>query len=173
MQANGVYQIFLTLTPRGASTASPLLIASPVNAGDSNPEPEQLIFCQNTLESGQATAVVSAFTPAEDWFSFHEDHEAFETRDQAMLETVWRRLHASMPELGEDIEVIETASPQTFYETVRRRFGMIGRPTPSLNQKTGATAYPNLWIAGDTVAGGVGTEGIVESSWQLARRIIA
>ncbi len=177
MHAYGVYQTFLTLTPRGAKTASPLLIAAPVNAGDSNLEPEQLIFCPNALatsaESDHATAVVSAFTSAEDWFSFHEDHGAFEARDQAMLEKVWSRLHGAMPELGEGIEIIETASPQTFYETVRRRFGMIGRPTPSLNRMTGATVYPNLWIAGDTVAGGAGIEGVVDSSWQLARRIIA
>ena len=59
---------------------------------------------------------LSAFTNVEDWFSFHEDHSAHEEQDQAVLEILWSRLHAAMPELGDSVEVIETATPQTFYE---------------------------------------------------------
>jgi phytoene dehydrogenase-like protein len=173
LRAWGAYQMFLTINPRVASSVSPfpLLIASELTAdSSSNSGHDQMAFRAN---SAAATAVVSAYTPAEDWFSFHEDQEAFETRDRALLDTLWTRLHRAMPELGDGIELIETATPQTFYEDVRRRFGMIGRPhTQSLNQATWNTPYPNLWIVGDSVAGGIGIEGVVDSAWQLVNRIL-
>lgn len=127
-----------------------------------------------SANSSVGTAVVSTYTPADDWFSFHEDQEAFETRDQAQLEALWTRMHAAMPELGDGVELIETATPQTFYEDQRRRFGVIGRPhTQSLRQTTGSTSYPNLWMVGDTVAGGFGLKGVVQSAWQLADSLSA
>lgn len=170
----GVYQMFLTISqPVPASVSSlPLLIASALRLNDSLPsQPDQFVFRTN---SSASTAVVSTYTPADDWFSFHEDLEAFEARDRALLEDLWTRLHSAMPELGDSVELIETATPQTFYEDLRRRFGMIGRwHSQSLSQTTCSTPYPNLWIVGDTVAGGVGLAGVVESAWQLANRILA
>jgi prolycopene isomerase len=173
LRAWGVYQMFLTIKPEVASRVSllPLLIASELTTDSLSDSHEQFVFSSN---SGSATAVVSAYTPAEDWFSFHEDREAFETRDRSLLETLWARLHTSMPELGDGVELIETATPQTFYEDLRRRFGMIGRPTrQSLNQSAGETPYLKLQLAGDTVAGGLGIEGVVESAWHLADRLWA
>jgi phytoene dehydrogenase-like protein len=175
LHSAGVFQIFLSLSPRLASTLSPcpLLLVSPPGSDESpGSEWENLIFNANSWGANKATGVVSTFTPAEDWFLFHEDHAAFEARDQAMLEAVWTGLHTTMPELGDSLEVIETATPQTFYETLRRRFGMVGRPHTDGAQITHATPYPNLWIAGDTTAEGVGIAGVVESSWRLAQRII-
>ena len=172
LRAWGVYQMFLTINQPLASTVPPFpLLIAPEVSGQSNSECNHFIFCAN---AAAGTAVVSAYTPAEDWFSFHEDQEAFETRDRALLETLWTRLHRAMPELGDGIELIETATPQTLYEDVRRRFGMIGRPTTdSLTEPISATPFPNVWIVGDTVAGGLGIEGLVESARQLANRILA
>ena len=173
-QGPGVYQMFLTINQQitAGVTSLPLLIESELIPGDSiNAQAEQFVFWANP--SG-ATAVVSTYTPAEDWFSFHEDQEAFEARDRAQLEALWVRLHSAMPELGDGVELIETATPQTFYEDLRRRFGMIGRRHGQpLNQTTSTTPYPNLWMVGDTVAGGLGIEGLVDSAWQLAASILA
>ena len=174
LRACGVYQMFLTLNSSVASTVStvPLLIASGLTSAESpNAENAQFVFRAN---SSASTAVVSAYTSPEDWFSFHEDLEVFETRDRAQLETLWTQVHGSMPELGDGIELIETANPQTFYEDLRRRFGMIGRPTTqSSDQSIHTTPYRDVFMAGDTVAGGCGIDGVVESAWHLADRITA
>jgi phytoene dehydrogenase-like protein len=167
----GVYQMFVNINQPLTVASHPILIATELDSTDSsNAQSEQFVFCANP----STTAVVSAYTPAEDWFSFHEDHEAFEARDRAQGETLWTRLHSAMPELGDRVELIETATPQTFYEDLRRRFGMIGRRHgQSLSPTTSQTPYPNFLIVGDTVAGGLGIEGVVESAWQLAGDIVA
>lgn len=66
---------------------------------------------------GKLAVTISTFTNAEDWFAFHEDETAHEEQDQSTLASVWSRLHAAMPELGDSVEVIETATPRTFMRT--------------------------------------------------------
>ena len=178
MSALGSYQMFLTITEpaRSALPAERVLLVTDVGNEDSWETETQLVF---SLSSGAAretsrtasTAVVSAYTDAQDWFSFHEDLAAFEERDRSMLETIWMRLHSAMPELGDGVELIETATPQTFYEITRRRFGMIGRPTPSAVEEM-ATPFPNLWLVGDTIAETFGLDGIVQSAWLVTKQII-
>ena len=87
-----------------------------------------------------------------------------------MLEAVWSRLHASIPELGDGVEVIETASPQIFYETTRRKFGMVGRPNylggvvpPDLTRP-----FPNVFIVSDTTATGFGVASVAEVAIRLS-----
>src|SRR5207302_3424892 len=130
----------------------------------------------STDGTGQLSATVSAYTNAEDWFSFHEDHGAHEERDQSMLKRVWSRMHLAMPELGDGIELIETATPQTYYEATRRRFGMIGR-LASASGITGSdgltTPYPAVFLVGDTVSKGLGLEGVTQSAWHTANEIAA
>jgi len=112
---------------------------------------------------------VSAFTQADDWFSFHEDETAHESQDQATLETYWTKLHAAMPELGDAVEVIETATPRTFYESTRRKFGMVGAPAGQAEaQSRLVTPFPNVFLVGDTVGTGFGLEGIAGSALKLA-----
>jgi phytoene dehydrogenase-like protein len=153
-----------------------LLLTDPGDDGSEHAE-AQLIFSLSSWTEGQPggtdyTTVVSTYTDAEDWFSFHEDLAAFEDRDRSMLERVWTRLHAAMPELGADVELIETATPQTFYETTRRRFGMIGRPTPAATENAMTKLFPNLWLVGDTVAESFGLDAVVQSAWHVAMQII-
>ena len=117
---------------------------------------------------------MSVYTNAEDWFSFHEDHAAHEERDQAMLERVWSRMHRAIRELGSEIELIETATPQTFYEATRRRFGMIGRVASVSGfaaEGTLTRPYPNVFLVGDTVSEGLGLESIIQSAWSISNRI--
>jgi phytoene dehydrogenase-like protein len=122
---------------------------------------------------GKLAVTVSAFTDAEDWFAFHEDETAHEEQDQSTLASVWSRLHAAMPELGDSVEVIETATPRTFYENTRRRLGMIGRPggylkLPEVEVQLGKTIFPNVFMIGDTICSGPGLEGVSHSALALA-----
>jgi len=114
-------------------------------------------------------AVVSVFTRPEEWFSFHEDHTALEEREQTMLEQTWARLHSAFPELTAELELIETATPQDYYETFRRRFGIIGRPAgaPFVNE----SASGNVWLVGDTATHGFGLDATVESARKIAHQI--
>jgi len=124
--------------------------------------------------AGQRAVTISTFTHVDEWFSFHQDETAYEEQDQATLETLWSRLHTAMPELGDSIEVIETATPRTFYETTRRRLGMVGSPisSPAIHHpEMLTTAFPNVFMIGDTVSAGSGLEGVCASAMSLADRI--
>src|SRR5437870_11262618 len=87
--------------------------------------PEQFMFAaapewDPRAPLGKRAATVWSWTEAEEWFAFHEDNAEHEKMDQRRLEEFWTELHAAMPELGDSVEVIETATPQTFYEGTRR-----------------------------------------------------
>ncbi|MDX6290679.1 MAG: hypothetical protein QOH42_2478, partial [Blastocatellia bacterium] len=118
---------------------------------------------------------VSTFTHAEDWFAFHQDETAHEEQDQASLESLWSRIHAAMPELGDSIEVIESATPRTFYENTRRKLGMVGMPGGYLKMpgpdQAGSTSFPNVFLVGDTTSAAPGLEGVAKSALQLADRL--
>jgi len=184
LRAWGAYQMFLTLNKSVASSLPLRPVLALTDWQDNqpyDPEDAQLVFslladAANDRAEQSSAAVVSAYTNAEDWFSFHEDHTTHEERDQSMLERVWSRLHRALPELGEGSELIETATPRTSYESTRRRFGMIGRAT-SASGLTGGGAvekpYPNVFLVGDTVSDGFGLEGIVQSSWNIANKVLS
>lgn len=125
---------------------------------------------------GRRAVTVSTFTDAESWFSFHRDEEEHERQDQTTLETWWGRLHAALPELGAGVEVVETATPRTFYEGTRRRLGMIGGVGQSLdvfgaNSLSYRTALPNLFMVGDTVFPGQGVSAVTHSALIVANAI--
>ena len=75
-----------------------------------------------------------------------------------------------MPELGDSVEVIETATPQTFYESTRRKFGMIGQPSPSIPTLV-VTPYPNLFLVSDSVASSAGMAGVFDLALNVANSI--
>lgn len=125
---------------------------------------------------GKRAVTVSTFTEASQWFSFHEDESEHEAQDQAMLETWWARIHKAMPELGAGVEVIETATPRSFYDYTRRRLGMVGGLGQSLdvfglNSLSHRTSIPNLYMVGDTVFPGQGIAGVTQSALIAANEI--
>ena len=177
LRSFGAYLLFLSMDQAAVAR----LPASRLLALTESPERErhdplnnQLFFSCNSVgavaPSGKLPITVTALTNAEDWFSFHEDHSTHEKQDQQMLEAVWSRLHASMPELGDAVEVIETASPQTFYETTRRKFGMVGRPDYSAGVLPPSLAkpFPNALIVSDTTTGGFGAASVAEAGLHLS-----
>lgn len=170
----GAYLLFLTLDGSVESLPSqPIVVLSDWQEDEIyDPEQAQFVFSTGASQPDhKRAATVSAFTNAQEWFSFHEDHTAHEAQDQSMLETLWSRLHKAMPELGNAAEVIETATPQTFYELTRRKFGMVG-PQPGNGQRAlFQRPFPNLFLVGDTVAKGYGVEGSAASAYSVARLI--
>jgi C-3',4' desaturase CrtD len=126
--------------------------------------------------AGKRAVTVSLYTDAADWFAYHTDESEHETQDQQMLEACWARLHAALPELGAGIEVIETATPRTFYEQTRRKLGMTGGIPQTLansgaNAFTHRTPFPNLYMVGDTVFPGNGLAAVTQSALIAADEI--
>ncbi len=177
LTAWGAYQMFLGIDeaaidalpgPRAILTFEP-------DRGAYDPERDSLalnlITTVGKAPAGKRALTTIAFTHAEDWFGFHEDHSWHEERDQGMLETWWARLHRALPQLGDSLEVIETGTPQTVYETTRRKFGMVGAPLGIENLTPLERPFPNLFIIGDTVSEGLGMEGVAHSALKVADQI--
>jgi C-3',4' desaturase CrtD len=124
---------------------------------------------------GKRAVTIHTFTEADEWFTFHQDESELEEKDQRTLERAWERLHRAMPELGSGIEVIDTATPRSFYDLTRRKLGMVGGIIPSAGQFwTAASSYetflPNLFIVSDTVYPG-SIETLTRSALLLANRL--
>jgi phytoene dehydrogenase-like protein len=145
-----------------------------------DPETNQLMFApapswDPRAPAGKRAVTVHAFTEVDEWFTFHKDETELEDKDQRMLERCWQRLHAAMPELGNRIEVIDTATPRTFYELTRRKLGMVGGAIPTaeefwLEGPGYETTAPNLFVVSDTTSIG-GIEGLTRSALVLANKL--
>jgi phytoene dehydrogenase-like protein len=180
LQSWGAYLLFLGMDRAASARLSSnriLALTDWDHQKNYSPDETQFVFAaaptwDARAPDGKLAVTVSTFTTAEEWFAFHEDNTAHEAEDQRALETVWARLHAAMPELGDSVEVIDTTTPQTFYEQTRRKFGMVGRPIgvsqPDKNGTRAATIFPNVFLVGDTSCPGFGLEGIVEAAAALA-----
>lgn len=182
----GAYLLYLGIDEEQAAQlpALHLLTLTDWQEGQSyDPETAQLMFAcapewDRRAPEGKRAVTVSTFTEASQWFSYHEDETEHEEQDQRMLEACWTRLHEMMPELGDRIEVIETATPRTFYDSTRRRLGMVGGVGQSLdtfgpNALTHRTALPNLYMVGDTVFPGNGIAAVTYSALIVANEVAA
>lgn len=145
-----------------------------------NPEGNQLIFAaapswDSRAPNGKRAVTVHAFTDVDEWFTFHHDESELEENDQRMMEQCWQQLHSAIPELGSAAEVIESATPRSFYETTRRKLGMVGGIVPTSAQfwesrPNHTTSLSNLFIVSDTTSLS-GIEGLTHSAWLLANRL--
>ncbi|HEX8098379.1 MAG TPA: NAD(P)/FAD-dependent oxidoreductase [Pyrinomonadaceae bacterium] len=181
----GAYLLFLSLDEEGARRlpAEHVLAVTDWQEGEAyNPETAQLMFSASPgwdgarAPAGKRAVTVATFTEASQWFSFHEDEAEHEEQDQSFLESIWGRLHAALPELGDSVEVIETATPRTFYESTRRKLGMVGGVGQSLdvfgaNALTHRTHIPNLFMVGDSVFPGNGVAAVTHSALIAADEI--
>ncbi|MGB7922758.1 MAG: NAD(P)/FAD-dependent oxidoreductase [Pyrinomonadaceae bacterium] len=181
----GAYLIYLGLDEEAAARlpADHLLALTGWQEGQSyDPEQSQFMFASapawdTRAPAGRRAATVCAFTEASQWFAFHEDETEHEEQDQRHLEAWWERLHASMPELGAGCEVIETATPRTFYDNTRRRLGMVGGIGQSLetfgmNSLSHRTSLPNLYMVGDSTFPGQGIAAVTQSGLIVANEIV-
>jgi phytoene dehydrogenase-like protein len=180
----GAYLLFLGMDEEATARlpAEHILALTDWQEGQTfDPEEAQFMFAvapkgEERAPPGKRAVTVSTFTEASQWFAFHEDETELEQQDQSMLERLWERLHAAMPELGDSVEVIETWTPRAFYETTRRRLGMVGGVGQSLEvfgpqALTHKTALPNLFMVGDTVFPGQGVAAVTQSALHVANEI--
>ncbi len=173
----GAYLLYLGLDDAATNVADHLMALTDWHHADGYaPEHKQFMFAATPKDEGNAPAgkravTVHMFTGVEEWFTFHNDESEHEEKDQQMLELGWTQLHNAMPELGSSIEVIDTATPRTFYELTRRKMGMVGGViTTAELSPTHQTSLPNLLMISDTNAGW-GVEAITRSAWLLAGKL--
>ena len=143
-----------------------------------DPEVSQFMFAatpatDRRAPEGMRAVTVLTFSDVDQWFSFQENEEQNETKDQSLLETWWQRLHQALPELGGDIEVIDTATPRTTYDLTRRKLGMVGglpRTTRlfELDIMNPRTSLPNVFQVSDTSSPGGGIAGVTQAARILA-----
>ncbi len=120
---------------------------------------------------GKRAVTFTTRTEIDSWFAYQSSEEDYEEWDQSALETFWNRLHAALPELGSDIEVIETANPRTYYDSTRRKLGMVlgvDEPVSVGNQ----TSLPNVFMVGDTVTREPRLAAVVETAVNLVDRLL-
>lgn len=147
---------------------------------DYDPEANQFLFAaapswDARAPEGKRAVTINTFTDVDEWFTFHKDETELDEKDQQMLELCWGRLHSAMPELGSNVEVIETATPRSFYDLTRRKLGMVGGIIPSpedfwLQTPSYETSLPNLFIVSDTTYPD-GLAGLTRSALLLANKL--
>ncbi|HEV2885210.1 MAG TPA: NAD(P)/FAD-dependent oxidoreductase [Pyrinomonadaceae bacterium] len=178
MRSWGSYLIFAGLEEAVSLPASHVLtLTAWADEENYDPEHDQIMFAaapgdDPRAPEGKRAATIHTFTDVDEWFTFHRDETELEEHDQRMLEECWQRLHRVMPELGGDIEVVETLNPRGFYDSTRRKLGMVGGVTPTLGPPyfTSSTFLPNLRIISDTVARG-GVAGVTRAALSLAQEL--
>jgi phytoene dehydrogenase-like protein len=176
LHGSGAYVVYTTIED-AAITRLPsehLLVATD-SADESDSDGT---FTEITFAVHGRTATLKSATDVNDWFTYHASEEDFEDSDQAALEAFWTKLHAAVPELGGDIEVIETANPRTSYENTRRKLGMVlGRQSNEIqtplatNPISPTTVLPNLFLVGDTVTSSPDLATVAESALSLANHL--
>ena len=116
-----------------------------------------------TVAISKGAATFTTSTEVDEWFTYQSSEEDYEEWDQAALEQFWTRIHKSLPELGSDVEIIETANPRTYYDQTRRKLGMVLGTTPPSTPDP-RTSVPNLFITGDTVSPHARLDSITQSA---------
>jgi phytoene dehydrogenase-like protein len=176
LTSTGAYVIYASLEEGSLRSlpAGRFLVCA--NSGDDTLESGDLTFATSGIGrvGGKIPVTVKVNCPVNDWFAFQSSLEDFEAWDQEALEQVWTRLHQSVPELGDAIEVIETANPRTFYEDTRRKLGMVMgvMQTPEVVSEVGTrTSLPNVFLAGDTVSN-TRLSAVANSSAFLAQHVL-
>ena len=163
LQGSGAYVVYATIEePAIARLPSERLMVATQALGENDDW-----FTEITLATQGKTAMLKSTTDVTDWFAYHASEEDFEESDQAALEQFWTKLHAALPELGGDIEIIETANPRTYYDQTRRKLGMV-MGVRSAEIPSHRTHLPNLFVVGDTVSSSPDLSSIAATALTLA-----
>ena len=120
---------------------------------------------------GKRAGTFTRPTEIDSWFAYQSSEEDYEEWDQEALEHFWNRLHAALPELGSDIEVIETANPRTYYDSTRRKLGMVLGIDEAV-EVGHHTSVKNVFMVGDTVSSEAKVDAVVQSAISLTRIIV-
>jgi phytoene dehydrogenase-like protein len=174
MQGTGAYLIYASLEESAVRRLPSNSFV--VCASDKDIDGQSIEFTFATSSGieleGKRTVTLKMRTGVEEWFSFQSSEEDYEKWDQNALERFWTILHRSVPELGNAIEVIETATPRTFYDLTRRKLGMVMGLVPPA-EASFRTTIPNVFMVGDTVTKGASLAGVSESALLLANQLVS
>jgi C-3',4' desaturase CrtD len=179
----GAYLLYLGMDEAAAAALASnhlLALTDWQDGQDYDPEMNQFFFAaapswDTRAPEGRRAVTVHTFTDVDAWFTFHHDESELEERDQQTLEQCWERLHRAFPELGGSVEVIDTATPRTFYDLTRRKLGMVGGVSPEAGnfwrrEPAYKTSHPNLFIVSDTTSPG-GVAGLTRAALALANKL--
>ena len=168
----GVYQVFMLVDEEVVARLPGSRVLFAANAEDTTTPAQHLmlnIAANQSPSSPQRPATLTSFTNPDDWFAFHQDATWHEEHDQAALEEIWSRLHRAAPEIASHAEILETATPQTLYESLRRKMGMVGAPTPRWAGPS--SCFDNLFLVGDTVSPQTGVAGVAQVACRVSETL--
>jgi phytoene dehydrogenase-like protein len=163
---SGVYVVYASIE----ETAVARLPSQRMLVQDSEGEFTLAVATEQTAPPGKRGVTLTTRTDVEPWFAYQTSEEDYEEWDQDALEHFWGRIHTALPELGGDIEVIETANPRTYYDLTRRKLGMLLGidEGPAISY---ATPLANLFITGDTVSSAPQLDAVVEMAISLSNQL--
>jgi phytoene dehydrogenase-like protein len=163
LRGAGVYVVYATLEERAVSRLPGELMRIEDNEG------EITIAISPRSNAAKRAVTLTCRTEVEPWFAYQSSLEDYEEWDQEALERFWTRLHRAVPELGSDIEIIETANPRTYYDQTRRKLGMVMGVDG--DAPTHRTFLPNVFMVGDTVSAAASLNAVVETALTVAQEI--
>jgi phytoene dehydrogenase-like protein len=164
-RGTGIYALYASLE----ASAMARLPAERMRVEDAEGE-FTLAISSAAAPPGKRAVTFTTHTEIDSWFAYQSSEEDYEEWDQEALEHFWNRLHAALPELGSDLEVIETANPRTYYDSTRRKLGMVlgvNEPVSPGHQ----TSVPNVFMVGDTVSTDARVDAVIESAVTLASHL--
>ena len=178
----GVYLLYVGMDEAVASRLpdNRILALTDWQEQDYDPETAQFMFAaapaaDPRAPDGKRAVTILTFSDVENWFTFHENEDQHEQQDQGMIGAWWPRLHQAIPELGDSLELIETATPRTFYDLTRRKLGMVGAVRESKGGSDIAlgseTSLPNVFMVGDSTLAGPGVACVTHAALSLADKL--
>jgi phytoene dehydrogenase-like protein len=176
-QGNGAYVIYAAVD----SSVLPRLpahnfLVAPIEAQEDENLSGELAVTIQKNSGGLSTATIKTGTQVAPWFSFQASEEDYEEWDQTALEKVWSQLHACVPEFGAGIEVIETANPRTYYDSTRRKLGMVmgTEAVPGHQELLSQTTIPftNVFMVGDTTSAVAQVSSVTAAAIALAEELV-
>ena len=168
LQGRGTYLVYASIE----ESALARLPSERMLVKDSAGEFTVAVASSHAAPFGKRGVTFQTETDVESWFTYQSSEEDYEEWDQAALEAFWTRLHAALPELGSDVEVIETANPRTYYDLTRRKLGMVLGIEGAESALGSRTFLPNVFIVGDTVSAEARLESVSESAVTLSRQLV-
>lgn len=166
LQSRGAYVVYASIEQSAVAHLPGTLMFVASDGDDEFDEFSLAISPNHVAPAGKCSVTLTSVTDVHSWFAYHTSEEDFEEQDQDALERFWGKLHTRVPELGGDIEVIETANPRTYYELTRRKLGMVQGVEGTFG--TVETIFPNVFMVGDTVASEANIASIIRSVRTLA-----
>ena len=168
LRGAGIYVVYASMEEAAVSR----LPGERMLVRDGEGEFTMAICSSQTAPPGKRPVTFTCRTEVDSWFAYQSSEEDYEEWDQQALEQFWNRLHAALPELGSDIEIIETANPRTYYDQTRRKLGMV-LGVEGASPASSSTFLPNLFIIGDTVSSVPKLNSVVETAIFLTTKALS